>query len=61
MQRAEEPEATITLATSLYDLLQELGKPRLLERVGKARDAAAAKLDDASGCSTAGSIRACWA
>ena len=42
-----DPEATIGLATSLYSLLQVLGKPRLLERVGQVRDAAAAALGDA--------------
>ena len=40
-------EETIALATSLYSLLQRLGKPRLLERVGQVRDAAAAALGDA--------------
>ncbi len=47
VQRAGEAEATIDLATSLYSLLQRLGKPRLLERVGQVRDAAAAALGDA--------------
>ncbi len=47
VQRAGEAEATIDLATSLYSLLQALGKPRLLERVGQVRDAAAAALGDA--------------
>lgn len=40
-------EATIDLATSLYRLLQNAGKPRMLERVGQVRDAAAAALGDA--------------
>lgn len=44
VQRAGDAEATIALATSLYGLLQWLGKPRLLERVAQARDAAAATL-----------------
>ncbi|MEB3335102.1 MAG: tetratricopeptide repeat protein, partial [Cyanobacteriota bacterium] len=44
VQRAGDGEATIALATSLYTLLQKLGKPRLLERVGRARDAAEAAL-----------------
>lgn len=44
VQHAGDAEATIGLATSLYGLLQPLGKPRLLERVGNARDAAAATL-----------------
>jgi tetratricopeptide (TPR) repeat protein len=39
VQRAGDAEATINLATSLYSLLQSLGKPRLLERVGQVRDA----------------------
>jgi len=47
VQRAGDPEATISLATSLYQLLHVLGKPRLLERVGQVRDAAAAALGDA--------------
>ena len=46
VQRAGDAEATIDLATSLYSLLQMLGKPRLLERVGQVRDAAAAALGD---------------
>ncbi len=44
-QRAGDAEATIGLATSLYSLLQSLGKPRLLERVGQVRDAAVKKLE----------------
>jgi tetratricopeptide (TPR) repeat protein len=47
VQRGDDPEATIGLATSLYSLLQYVGKPRLLERVGQVRDAAAAALGDA--------------
>ncbi len=47
VQRAGEAEATIALATSLYSLLSMAGKPRLLERVGQARDAAAVALGDA--------------
>jgi hypothetical protein len=47
VQRAGDAEATIGLATSLYSLLSRLGKPRLLERVGQVRDAAAAALGDA--------------
>src|SRR5262249_58798137 len=47
VQRAGDAEATIDLTTSLYSLLQELGKPRLLARVGQVRDAAAAALGDA--------------
>ncbi|HXU31309.1 MAG TPA: tetratricopeptide repeat protein [Thermoanaerobaculia bacterium] len=45
VQRAGDAEATIDLATSLYSLLSTLGKPRLLERVGQVRDAAAAQLE----------------
>ncbi len=41
-----DPETTIKRATSLYDLLQTLGKPRLLERVARVRDAAAAALGE---------------
>jgi tetratricopeptide (TPR) repeat protein len=37
---------TIKRATSLYSLLQRLGKPRLLERVARVRDAAAAALGE---------------
>jgi tetratricopeptide (TPR) repeat protein/Mrp family chromosome partitioning ATPase len=40
VQRAGGAEATIKLTTGLYSLLQLLGKPRLLERVAQARDAA---------------------
>ncbi len=47
VQRAGDAEATIDLATSLYSLLSMLGRPRLLERVGQVRDAAAAALGDA--------------
>jgi tetratricopeptide (TPR) repeat protein len=45
VQHAEDAEATIDLATSLYQLLQFAGKPRLLERVGHVRDAAAKVLE----------------
>jgi tetratricopeptide (TPR) repeat protein len=47
VQRAGDAGTTIDLATSLYRLLQSLGKPRLLDRVGQVRDAAAAALGDA--------------
>ncbi|MEI2781735.1 MAG: tetratricopeptide repeat protein [Candidatus Competibacter sp.] len=47
VQRAGDAEATIDLTTSLYSLLQNAGKPRLLARVGQVRDAAAAALGDA--------------
>ncbi len=46
VQRAGNAEKTIDLAVSLYSLLHMLGKPRLLERVGQVRDAAAAALGD---------------
>ncbi len=46
VQGAGDAEATINLATTLYSLLQGLGKPRLLERVGQVRDAAVAALGD---------------
>ncbi len=46
VQRAGDAEATIDLATSLFRLLQNAGKPRLLERVGQVRDAAAAALGE---------------
>lgn len=46
VQRAGDAEATIDLTTSLHGLLQSLGRPRLLNRVGQVRDAAAAALGD---------------
>jgi tetratricopeptide (TPR) repeat protein len=46
VQRAGDAEATIDLATSLYSLLQNAGKPRLLERVAQVRDAAEAVLGE---------------
>jgi tetratricopeptide (TPR) repeat protein len=46
VERAGDAEATIGLATSLYGLVQRLGKPRLLERVGQSRDAAVTALGD---------------
>ncbi len=49
VQRARDAEATIALATSLYSLLQNAGKPRLLARVGQVRDAAAKDLERALG------------
>lgn len=45
VERSGDAEATIGLATS-YRLLQRLGKPRLLERVGRIRDEAAEALGD---------------
>jgi tetratricopeptide (TPR) repeat protein len=45
-QAAADPATTIDRATSLYGLLQVLGKPRLLERVARVRDAAAAALGE---------------
>jgi tetratricopeptide (TPR) repeat protein len=41
-QAAADPATTIERATYLYSLLQRLGKPRLLERVARVREAAAA-------------------
>jgi len=46
VERAGDAAATIGLATSLFPMLQYAGKPRLLDRVGKVRDAAAAALGD---------------
>jgi tetratricopeptide (TPR) repeat protein len=46
VQRAGDAETTIDLATSLYSMVQVLGKTRLLERVGLVRDAAASALGD---------------
>ncbi|MBL8436197.1 MAG: tetratricopeptide repeat protein, partial [Zoogloea sp.] len=45
VERAGDAEATIALATDLYSLLQNAGKPRLLARVGEVRDAAAGRLE----------------
>ena len=45
-QAAADPATTIALATSLYGLLQGLGKPRLLERVARLRDGAATALGE---------------
>jgi tetratricopeptide (TPR) repeat protein len=44
VMRAGDAAATIDLTTSLFTLLQDAGKPRLLERVAKVRDAATAAL-----------------
>ena len=49
VQRQEDAEATIDLATSLYSLLQSLGKPQLLERLGQVRDVAAKDLERSLG------------
>ena len=46
-QQEGSPDTTIDLAISLYHLLRELGKSRLVERVGKVRDAATALVGDA--------------
>ena len=46
VQRAGDAEATIALATSLFSLLRNAGKPRLLERVAQVRDGAVAALDE---------------
>jgi tetratricopeptide (TPR) repeat protein len=45
-QADADPETTIQRATYLYSLLQRLGKPRLLERVARVRDGAAAALGE---------------
>jgi len=45
-QADADPETTIDRATSLNFLLRELGKPRLLERVARVREAAAAALGE---------------
>ncbi len=42
VQRGGNADATIGIATSLCSLLQDLGKQRLVEHVGRTRDAAAA-------------------
>jgi tetratricopeptide (TPR) repeat protein len=46
VQAAGDAEATIDLATLLYILLHVLGKPRLIARVGKVRDAAVQALGE---------------
>jgi tetratricopeptide (TPR) repeat protein len=45
-QADADPETTIERATSLYGLLRWLGKPRLLERLARVREAAAAALGE---------------
>lgn len=40
VQHQQNPEAIAEVATAFYIVLRELGKPRLLERVGRVRDAA---------------------
>ncbi|MBL8541860.1 MAG: tetratricopeptide repeat protein [Betaproteobacteria bacterium] len=45
VQASDDAEATIALTTALHRLLQGLGKPWLLKRVGHVRDAAAAALE----------------
>jgi len=52
-----DPETTIGRATSLYGLLQVLGKPRLLERVAQVCEGAAAALGE--GWSHARSLTSC--
>ena len=46
VQRAGDAETTIALATLLYGLLHNAGKPRLLERVAQVRDRATAALGE---------------
>ncbi len=45
-QAVAEPATTIQRTTYLFGLLQRLGKPRLLERVARVREAAAAALGE---------------
>jgi tetratricopeptide (TPR) repeat protein len=45
-QTVTEPATTIERATYLYDLLQYLGKPQLLDRVARVREATAAALGE---------------
>jgi tetratricopeptide (TPR) repeat protein len=45
-QASADPEATIERAAYLYSLLQWLGKPRLMKRVARVREAAAAALGE---------------
>jgi len=45
-QSVADPATTIDRATYMYSLLQRLGKPRLLERVARVREAAAAALGE---------------
>jgi tetratricopeptide (TPR) repeat protein len=44
VEAAKDAETTIGLTTSLFSLLQNLGRPRLLERVAQAREASEAAL-----------------
>ncbi len=44
VQRAGDAAVTVDLTTSLYGLLRNAGRPRLLERVGQVRDTAAVAL-----------------
>lgn len=46
MQHQGDAAMTIRLATTLFELLRNTSKPRLLERIGQARDSAAAALGD---------------
>ena len=45
-QATADPETTIARATFIYSLLQGLGKPRLLERLARMREAAATALGE---------------
>jgi len=47
LQRDLDAEATIDLVGCLYVVLQWIGKPRLVERLGRARDSALSTLSDA--------------
>ena len=46
VQDAGHAETTIELTSTMYSLLQALGKPRLLKRVGRVRDIATAVMGD---------------
>jgi len=46
MERHGDASMTISLTAALYELLLNAGKPRVLERIGKVRDTAAATLGD---------------
>lgn len=46
VERAGQAEATINLCINLHQLLEALGRPRLLQRVAAARDAAKAALGE---------------
>jgi tetratricopeptide (TPR) repeat protein len=45
-QNEADPETTIDLTTSLYGLMEQTGKPRLVQRIGQVRNAAVEALGD---------------